>query len=300
VVILKNSLGQFVRHGFDVSLHPLEANDHQYCGKVGMGASVLTPLGTGNAMAHDPSKKKASLRDSVEKQVTKKSYTVDLRVHSPSALGYFGVEGLDSASALVSLAKVKGLDIIAVSDFYRGDFIDKIQAAAQGKQLTIIPGVDVRCKVGLCDDVHISCLFPEYFTSRAVTDFLEAIKIPHHAAGDSRYIVEVPLERLLTVLEEMGGVALPTRIDKTPYRAQAIPELVERYGFRAFDLAYTDSERYFAAKWPKEKFQLFNFSNAHALAQVGSRIAKVKLPNPGFMGVRHLIERHHDDNDVHA
>ena len=85
--------------------------------------------------------------------------------------------------------------------------------------------------------------------------------------------------------------ALPSRLDKTPHRMSAIPLLVNQYGFRAFDLAYPDSARYFKAHWPKTKFQLFCFSNAHALAQVGSRMAKVKLAEGGFAGIRSIIGR---------
>jgi hypothetical protein len=70
-----------------------------------------------------------------------------------------------------------------------------------------------------------------------------------------------------------------------------IPELVETYGFRAFDLAYTDSSAYFKKRWPKLKFQLFTFSDANALAQIGSRNAKVKMPTPGFEGLKDLIGR---------
>jgi hypothetical protein len=44
-----------------------------------------------------------------------KSYVLDLRIHSPASLGYLSIEGIDTAPALVRLAKVKGLDIIAVS-----------------------------------------------------------------------------------------------------------------------------------------------------------------------------------------
>jgi hypothetical protein len=70
-----------------------------------------------------------------------------------------------------------------------------------------------------------------------------------------------------------------------------IPELVENYGFRAFDLAYADSSAFFKKRWPKIKFQLFTFSDANALAQIGSRNAKVKMPTPGFEGLKDLISR---------
>jgi hypothetical protein len=232
------------------------------------------------------------LRERVEKSRTKpKSYSLDLRIHSPASLGYFAIEGIDSAPALVRLARVKGLDVIAVTDFYSGDYIDKVIEAARGTTLTVIPGVDIRCTLGPCKDVVLSCMFPEQSNSGFVHEFLGALGVPASAFGDRRHLVDRPFERILSTIEGLGGVCLPSRMDKTPHRWQAVPELVERYGFRAFDLAYAETANLFRTRWPSVKFQLFSFSNANALAQVGSRVAKVKMHMPGFEGIRSLVAR---------
>lgn len=235
---------------------------------------------------------KENLSSKVEKtRVRQKSYVMDLRVHSPASLGYFGIEEIDTAPALVRLAKVKGLDVIAVTDFYKADFVDRVIGAAKNSALTVIPGVDIRCTVSGCNDVILSCLFPENYDSGLIEAFLADFKLPPSAAGSSNHVVELPFEEVLAIVERHGGVALPSRMDKTPYRMAVIPLLVERYGFRAFDLAYSDTTRYFKSKWPKVKFNLFSFSDANALAQVGSRIARVKMQTPGFEGVKVLVSR---------
>ena len=220
-----------------------------------------------------------------------KSYVMDLRVHSPASLGYLGVEGLDSAPAIVRLAKVKGIDVIALTDFYSGAFIDRLVSAAKGSALTIIPGVDLRCKLGSCDDVILTCLFPENTTTARINEFLDAIAVPMNLRGNKEYTLSTPLPTVLEKVDVFGGVAMPSRMDKTPLRLAAIPALVEQYGFRAFDLAYSDSGAFFKKKWPKIKFQLFAFSDANALAQIGSRIARVKMNNPGFNGIREVVAR---------
>lgn len=238
----------------------------------------------------------APLSDRIEKTRSRqKSYLMDLRIHSPASLGYLAIEGIDTAPALVRLAKVKGLDVIAVTDFYSGKFLDRIQNAARESSLTIIPGVVIRCALPTCDDIVLSCLFPESYTTSSIEDFLRALEIPASAFGDRRYVVRLPFEQILATVEKFGGVALPSRMDKTPHRMAAIPELVEKYGFRAFDLAYPDSSRFFKTRWPKIKFHLFSFSNANALAQVGSRIAKVKMKDPGFTGIREIVARQGSD-----
>lgn len=229
------------------------------------------------------------LSSKIEK--TKSNYVLDLKVNSPASLGYLHVDGLESAPAMVRLCKVKGLDVIAITDLYSGEFIDSLVAAAHGAPLTVIPGVSLRCQVGRCDDVLVSCLFPEQTTSGDVAAFLRDLHIPEHAKGDSRYIVKSSLDAILHSLECLQGVAIPTRIDKTPTRLAVLAELVETYGFRAFDLAYGDSAALFKKRWPKLKFQLFSFSDAYALAQIGSRSAKVKMAAPGFNGIRQIVAR---------
>ena len=232
------------------------------------------------------------LSQKVEKIKTRtKSYVLDLRIHSPASLGYLGIEGIDTAPALVRLAQVKGLDVIALTDYYSGAFIDRVMLAARSSSIKVIPGVVIRCVLGGCDDVVLSCLFPEDYSSSMVDSFLSDLKIPKSAAGDRKYLVKAPFEQVLAAIENAKGVALPSRMDKTPHRVACIPHLVEKYGFRAFDLAYADSVKFFRTRWPKIKFHLFSFSNANALAQVGSRIAKVKLQDSGFGSIRDLIAR---------
>ena len=226
----------------------------------------------------------------------RKSYVMDLRIHSPASLGYLGIEGIDTAPAMVRLAQVKGLDVIAVTDFLSGDFVDEVVEAAKESKLTVIPGVVIRCSLQDCDDVNLSCLFPEEFGRVGIEEFLLSLDIPREKFGNRRYVVTKPFAEVLDLIEQAGGAALPSRMDKTPYRQGALPALVEEWGFRAFDLAYSDSKALFKAKWPKLKFQLFSFSNANALAQVGSRIARVKMPDSDFLSVRDLVAREQLDN----
>jgi hypothetical protein len=236
--------------------------------------------------------KKSALSRKIEKTDSSKSYVLDLKVHTPvSLLGHSGIQGVETAPALVRLALVKGLDVIAVTDLYSGDFIDKITAAACETALTVIPGVDIRCSLGGCDDVTMTCLFPETFRTKDIVQFLNSLNVPANAVGDERYVVEQEFENILESIEVRDGVIFPTRIDKTPHRFATVPLLVEEYGFRAFDLAYSDSASLFETEWPHLTFSLFSFSNATALAQVGSRIAKVEMEMPGFAGVREIVRR---------
>ncbi|RMD86620.1 MAG: hypothetical protein D6808_02920 [Candidatus Dadabacteria bacterium] len=242
--------------------------------------------------------RKRSLRGKIEKKVVssrrskrRKSYTVDLRVHTPASSGYFGIEGLDTAPAMISLAKVKGIDVIAVTDFYSGAYVDRLIEASQGSPITIIPGVDIRCSLNVCRDMVLTCLFQEDFGSAQINALLTRLGVPESAYGDRSYIVQREFDEIVNEVEKVGGRVIPSRMDKTPQRLSVLPLLVEKYGFRTFDLAYADSKEYFKKRWPRIKFNLFSFSNANSLAQLGSRTAKLMMHVEGFVGIKDLVAR---------
>ena len=70
-----------------------------------------------------------------------------------------------------------------------------------------------------------------------------------------------------------------------------VDQLVEKFGIRAFDLTYPENTDFFRERWPAGQFTFFSFSNSTALAQIGSRIAKVKLTTPTFEGIKELVTR---------
>lgn len=226
------------------------------------------------------------------KRKRRRSYVVDLRIHSPSSLAYLGIDGIDTAPAMVRLAKVKGLDVIAVTDYYSSKYVDRIMNAAKETKITVLPGVVIRCSIDSCDDVNLAILFDDANTSSVIDNFLRELDVPASADGNESYIVKRKFDEVLAVIDKFNGLAIPSRMDKTPYRKAAIKHLVEDYGFRAFDLAYfPDSKKIFKEAWPSTEFELLSFSNANALAQIGSRISKVKMHKPGFLGLKDVIAR---------
>lgn len=232
------------------------------------------------------------LVEQIERTRTRrKSYLVDLGVQSPRTLGNQRIRGIETAPALVRLASIKGLDVIAVADYYRGDFIDPVIDAARESSLVVIPGVVIRCRLPVCDDVVLTCLFPEHFRTAEIEQFLQALEISPTSFGDLKQIVPLSFGEILSAIDEFQGFAVPSRMDKTPHRMGAIPLLVEQYGFRAFDLAFSESAEYFRARWPKFSFQLLTSSYATSLAQIGNRSARLKLYMPGFTGIKEIMER---------
>ena len=239
-----------------------------------------------------PVKQKVSYSNFLAKTpANAKKYMVDLRVHTPGTVGYFTSGGVQPGPALVRLAKVKGLDMIGLTDFYNASYIDVIHETVANPDIAIVPGIDLCVAVGSCRDVHVTALFPETYRSAQLQEVLNQLAVPAHATGRSDYCLDRPFSEILDIVESNGGVVIPSQLDKTPYRQLAIPPLVEIYGIRAFDLVHPENTEYFKERWPDGEFAFFSFSNSTALAQIGSRVARVKLSSPTFAGVAEMCAR---------
>lgn len=221
-----------------------------------------------------------------------KRFLLDLRVHSLGTVGYFANGGIDPGPALIRLAQVKGLHMIGLTEYYNAMYLDRVKEAIKPDSgLMILPSVMLCCEVAGCREVPILALFPDTATSESVYRFLEELGVPKNAYGRKDFCLPVPFERVLEIIDQHGAVAIPSRVDKTPYRQLAIPELVNRYGLHAFDLAHPDSPDLFRERWPGGGFTFFSFSSANALGQIGNRVGKVCLAQLGFDAIKEIVRR---------
>lgn len=220
-----------------------------------------------------------------------KKYLLDLRVHSPGSQGYFSPGGVEPGPAIIRLARVKGLDAIGLTDYYNASFIDEVKETAWKAGVRVIPGVDLCCEVAGCCEIFVTVLFPEYATAAHIFHVLNELEVPESAYGRPDYLLRKPFADVVKIVETHGGVLIPSRVDKTPYRQLAIPTLVEEFGLHAFDLVHPENPEFFQKHWPDGEFTFFAFSNAHALGQIGNRGNKVKLAEPGFQGIKDRVQR---------
>lgn len=220
-----------------------------------------------------------------------KKYAMDLRVHSPVSEGYFSTGGIDPAAAMIRLAKSKGLDVIAITDYNSADFVDLVKNEAKETSVTVLPGVDLQCSVGNCNEVSFVALFPEEYSSKELNEILKELGIPETAKGRKTFTLREELKKVIQVVESRGGVLIPTRLDTTPHRVIAVKELVEKHGFHAFDLVHPENPEYFKENWPSGEFTFLSSSNANALGQIGSRNMQLRMSSPGFSGLKNLVSR---------
>ena len=235
------------------------------------------------------SSKKTSTTNFLAKPPLKgKKYTIDLRIHTPGTIGYFVSGGINPGPALGRLAKVKGLDIIGLTNFYDPTLSDKVLEKVG--EVCVLPGVDLRCSINGCDEVYFTVLFREGTKSEVIQAALGELEVPQSARGNRGFLMTQPITDITRVLEKHGGLIIPSRLDKTPNRMRAVAELVEQ-GFHVFDLIHPESVEYFRERWPDGGFTFLSFSNAGALAQIGTRMSEVKLTSRGFDGLKELCGR---------
>ncbi len=247
----------------------------------------------------DAAKRKKKLK--VKKKLSKdfyakpsrkgKYYNLDLRLQTPKSLSVISTSGIKTAPALARLSKVKGLDYISAADYHDCSLIEPLKLASKETGIGFLPGVCINCHVTEESVVSNLVMFSEETTSEYIANFISDLGIPESARGKADFALKVDYLAFLKRAEKSGAVVIPSRIDLTPHHLLSVPTLVEKFGFHVFDLAHVAQPSFFEQRWPDGKFTFFSFSNANSLAQVGSRMSKVKLEKPGFEGLKKLTKR---------
>ena len=231
-----------------------------------------------------PSAKRAKL---IEKG---KLYSLDLRIDRIAM--QLNDSSLDMCAALLRLAKVKGLDSIALTGPEWVVNLPRLQSLREKvKGVSVIPGFSFLADLELARNVNFIALFPESYTTDNLKEILSqlGVTISEMLAGDIKMQLDFP--KILTIIEQSGGIIIPSQVDRSPHYQAAIPELVERYGFEAFDLVLPQNDYLFLEKWPNKEFTFMSFSCANTLAQVGHKSSRIRMPSSGFEGIKAITQR---------
>jgi ABC-type cobalamin/Fe3+-siderophores transport system ATPase subunit/histidinol phosphatase-like PHP family hydrolase len=131
---------------------------------------------------------------------------LDLHVHTPASHDWR--DGPTSAEEIVDRALAAGLDGIAITDHESGQSIDAVRAAARGRDLTVIPGVEINNLAGNAG-IHLVALFDLATTANDIDHFLSsigALKGPGDSAKRGT-ATKGPLE-VLDEIQARGGIAV--------------------------------------------------------------------------------------------
>lgn len=135
---------------------------------------------------------------------------------------------------IVEEALEKGIHIIAISDHNASANVAAVKKAAEGTDLTVLPGIEVQTK----EEVHVLCLFDtinqlnvfqtyidehmpsllndtEYFGEQFVVDETgEFIRREHQLLITS---ANISIGEVFAFVESLGGLAIPAHVDRRAF-----------------------------------------------------------------------------------
>jgi len=223
----------------------------------------------------------------------------DLHIHS--CLSPCGDEDMTPAN-IVNMAKLIGLDVIAVMDHNSCKNCPAVYSYAQKNNIIVIPGMEL-CTM---EEVHVLCFFSELKKAMAFDTFVHErlIKIPNNEKifgkqeiyneddmkiGDEPYLLinatDITFDNLDKLMKEYDGVYIPAHVDKTS------TSLISNLGFVPPDADFKCAEIKDASKAGdlKARHPYFNKCNiiynsdAHTLGEINEAVnfIEVKEKNPG-------------------
>ena len=238
-----------------------------------------------------------------------KKYKADLHVHtvlSPCA----EIEMLPPL--IVSEAKIRGIDLIAITDHNASANISAVQKAALGSGITVLPGMELQTK----EEVHVICLFdsieqivqfqnivdqklppiknrPEYFGEQLVVD-----DKGDFVRKEERLLItstDLSINEAYSLVGEIGGIFIPAHVNR---KANGLLEIL---GFVPVDIPILALEisRHISPKdvkifYPQiNSFEIIQNGDVHRLSEfIGTTIFEIE--NPSISEIKLAIRKEAD------
>ncbi len=235
-----------------------------------------------------------------------KPYRADLHIHtclSPCA------DLTMSPKRVVERAVEMGIDIIGISDHNSGENVRATIAAAAGKNITVLPGMEITS----AEEVHILGIFDEV----ASVLLLQEIVFEHLSGGknnaevfgeqiianefdevegyNSRMLLgatSLTLKEVVAEIHAMSGIAIAAHIDREAFSILGqlgfIPENLELDALEVSLVTTACAVEMFPGV---HHFPLITSSDAHELDDIGSHVSKILLEAPTFEELRKAFDK---------
>lgn len=191
---------------------------------------------------------------------------------------------------LVNMAKLQGLDIIAVTDHNSTGNCRSAMRVGESIGITVVPGMEL-CTA---EEIHCLCLFDDIDKAeefgRYIKSRMPAVKNREEIFGKQLFMDEadgilgneeilltvassVSIDEVPDLVAEYGGVCLPAHIDRESYSVlSSLGDFPPGLEVNAFELTPTADEEYYFEKYEKLKGKrLMRSSDAHYLESIRER-----------------------------
>ncbi len=232
---------------------------------------------------------------------------LDLHLHTPASTCFRDRSA--TADRIVDTAIKAGLAGIAVTDHNSGAWVDQVKVAAQGKPLTVFPGVEITCQGGK-SGLHIIALLDPAEGRAEVDGLLGELGLLPKDHGKQEALVNLTPTEVLEIIAKRGGLGVlahanssggaladmqgeqRTLLFKSPHLFAAEgtdfedAEKKER-GKRAVDLLNGTDQNYpKRAVYQASDNPLPDGSGDHGIEGIGTRCAYFKLDRVNLEGLR--------------
>ncbi|WHH59219.1 PHP domain-containing protein [Petroclostridium sp. X23] len=211
-------------------------------------------------------------------------YSVDLHIHT--ALSPCADRDM-TPNNIVNMAILKGLDFISITDHNAAGNIQSIMECAKGKDLTVIPGMEIESS----EEVHVLCYFcdiyavkemeklinrhmpnienrPDIFGSQELYDSKDEI-----IGYQNRLLLtatSLPINRIKAEVEKLGGVVVPSHVDRQSFSIISnLGFISEEMGFATIEISkHCDKDEFLRKNPDLIRYKSITNSDAHHLFEI--------------------------------
>jgi len=226
------------------------------------------------------------MNDILSKNNGAKFYTCDLHIHTPASKCY--KEKNVTAEDIVETAINKKIEIIAITDHNSEGWFEKVSEAAKGKNLLVLPGVEITTPHGGERQVHILAIF-DPLDYKKVDELLIKIDISHDKRGKSDTVANKTIPEIMKIVDELGGISILSHVDSNcgldTEIQRLIPakkEILESPYLRGIEITKMETKE----KYNNMGHACIQNSDAHSLDAIGRRYSLIKMDKPSFEGLR--------------
>lgn len=207
----------------------------------------------------------------------------DLHLHS--VLSPCG-DLLMTPAEIIKKAKKEKIDVLALTDHNSAENVEVLKYYAEQHNLKIIPAVETETK----EEIHILCYFPDI---KSLLDWQEIIYNnlsdqendedffgPQIKCGyDDEYqskikyllaaSVNLSLEKVVEKVKELGGVAVPSHLDRNHSIISQLGFIPPELNFKTVEISKNTNPKFFLKKFPNlNKLQFMQNSDSHYLKEI--------------------------------
>jgi hypothetical protein len=226
-------------------------------------------------------------------------WAVDLHTHTPASQDVNEKAfGATTPEEVVQAALDAHVDAIAVTDHNTSAWCDAVAEAAVGKDLIVLPGVEISTTEG-----HLLAIWEEGTPSTTVNEVLVRLGIMAADQGKLDIAAEVGLADAAQVVAESNGLAIAAHVDrpkgllKLSVAAQ-VKRTMLNPSLGAVEIVETETEGVVANKVGSARTlacirgsdSTLPGKSIHVVTGVGSRRTWIKATRPDLVGIVHALK----------